>query len=178
MKASEKVELVKEMNVVEMHVSGKSIEEICVSLIENDVLNKGIGFGEIQPLVKNILQAEGYYLPIKERRTKATEHVDSLTSLPETYEDMMDLAGELASRFELTEDYMANKIKGVYLKMNLKAPTKRPPMADWKSRVVEAFKSNPEITEEELTDAIGDAVKNPEYYSNLVHEMISQIISE
>lgn len=177
MNTEQKIEMIKKAAIANFK-KDLSVDEICVAIISDkklDVLNNGISFTEIAPLVKNIGQAEGFIISLMQRKENATEAIKGLVELPSTFGHLEENIKADASEFDVPESFIRKLYKAKYEDMGLTVP-KKPTLTDWQAQIVECFVKDRNISQDELTNALVGKTANPAHYARMTHEMINKIL--
>lgn len=163
MKPQDKLNLLKPL-VLKHFLVSKDINKICAALINENILDKGIGFTEIAPLTRNILKSEGLVVPLAERKEKYSISVQGI-ELPTNYKEYIELIAEETEENDLPKSFIKKKIDAQYMLNEIPLP-KKSTMIGWRLKMAQCFIENPEITREELLACMqnDDVVKTPEHY--------------
>jgi len=145
--------------------------EKCVGL-------EGIRIMDIPMLVKKVLVLEKLIVPVKEKRKKLVEYLESECVECDTHEDFVRFCEDMEIEFDLSPQIVKSEIIKIYKKNEWSVPTPNK-LRGFKLDVVNCFRENPECTQKELEECLMtkmDDREKAQHYSKYFHEMCHQII--
>jgi len=155
----------------------KSIDSICVELIGAGIIQEGLGFTEIAPLVKQVGIAKGLIVPLAQRKENYKSDLESM-ELPRTYEEYEEKIQDDANEYDIPAGFVKNSLNGSYKKYEVTIPQKEQ-LNPWQVSIIKAFSMDANISQEGLEMELRrDEAKcnNPKHYARLTHLMISKVL--
>ena len=175
--AQQKLDLITEKSLADFQ-AGKTKEEIAEKLILAGITSEGIGFAEVLNLVTRAGKNGGFIKTPEQRKADLkAELADIDLSVYNDYDKFTEFVDTMYKKHGNAIKWTTDAVKAAFAAKGISVP-KKSTLTPWQSATIEAFNSNPELTQVELDDVIKDVgVQNFQHYSNLVWGLCNGIVT-
>jgi hypothetical protein len=105
----------------------------------------GIGFGEINALVKHWGEKHGFIVKLSERKDNALLDIESIATALDTYAKFETSVSDIAKQCNVPTTWVRNKLKAHYKSNEWDVP-KKSTLLEWQRALVDCFLENPDMT--------------------------------
>ena len=149
MTKEEKREMVKDL-VIEGLKNGKAVDEVCEAVYAE--YSETVRISELTSLVRSIGKEAGLIKTVKERRMEAMDDVSKIPEI-EGEDNVRNEIDRIVGDYGVTEQWIKSVLKEEFDYTVPKRPRQRR-MAGWRLAMAEAIGNDPDISLEDVRDAI------------------------
>lgn len=151
MKTQDKLDAIKDATIIR-YENKLSHDDICGAVLPL-ALEKGIGFGEISSLVKNIGENNGFITKLKDRQANCLTDIETDLSEYDNYDIYMKHIAGLADVYNVPKNWVKNKLNELLKKNNISVPEKSE-ILEWQKAMVDCFIANPGMNKSDVHDCV------------------------